>query len=316
MCIGKLAVAYMRWDTGRHDRARIASQTPPPGVSVREYVYLDDGDPMHKLNVYRPEGESGTLPLIVNVHGGAWAYGDKDLNAYYCMYLASKGFCVVGMGYRLMPDVTLKEQVRDVIASMDFICDHREELGADVGRVMLSGDSAGGHLSSLALSVMLSPELAARYGVTPPDMTVRCLVMSHPVCEVHSVLLDAEGKPAKGGGAVQRVFEKLMFGAHPRDNDIYDFSAFTQYSRGVRFPYVMLIGCERDVYSRHSLLLSDLFAELEREGRCEKFLFDFVPAAEETRKLRHVYNIVRYEWEEPKRVNDLSLGFFVKSISD
>ena len=85
----------MRWDTGRHDRARIASQTPPPGVSVREYVYLDDGDPMHKLNVYRPEGESGTLPLIVNVHGGAWAYGDKDLNAYYCMYLASKGFCVV-----------------------------------------------------------------------------------------------------------------------------------------------------------------------------------------------------------------------------
>ena len=106
-----------------------------------------------------------------------------------------------------------------------------------------------------------------------------------------------------------------MFGAHPRDNDIYDFSAFTQYSRGVRFPYVMLIGCERDVYSRHSLLLSDLFAELEREGRCEKFLFDFVPAAEETRKLRHVYNIVRYEWEESKRVNDLSLGFFVKSIS-
>ena len=45
-----------------------------------------------------------------------------------------------------------------------------------------------------------------------------------------------------------------------------------------------------------------------------RFVFDYVPAAEETRKLRHVYNIVHYEWRESMRVNDLSLEFFCESM--
>lgn len=37
-------------------------------------------------------------------------------------------------------------------------------------------------------------------------------------------------------------------------------------------------------------------------------------ADDETRRLRHVYNIVRYEWAESGRVNDLSLAFFRESM--
>ena len=99
MLVAGLFAKYVRYDTKRHDDVRIARQTPPAGAEVREYDYLPDGDPMHKLNFYRPEGREGVLPLIVNVHGGAWVYGDKDLNKYYCMYLASKGYCVMGMSF-------------------------------------------------------------------------------------------------------------------------------------------------------------------------------------------------------------------------
>lgn len=316
MCLEKLAAAYIRYDTGRHDRVRIASQTPPAGVGAEEYAYLPDGDSMHILNFYRPEGADAgkKLPLIVNIHGGAWVYGDKDLNKYYCMYLASKGFCVTGMSYRLMPDVTLKEQVQDVFAALNWTADNAARLGADVSEVMLTGDSAGGHLASLALAAMLSPGLAERYGVKVPDMNVRCLVMSHPVCEVHSVLRGKDNGPARHGKLVQHVFDRLLFGPKPRGNAVYGASAFTEYSEGVTFPPVMLIGCERDVYARHSLFLADEFAKLEKEGRCPRFLFDFVKADDETRRLRHVYNIVRYEWAESCRVNDLSLAFFRESM--
>ena len=44
MCVGKLAVRYIRTSTAKYDAKRIARQTPPEGVSVREFAYLDDGD--------------------------------------------------------------------------------------------------------------------------------------------------------------------------------------------------------------------------------------------------------------------------------
>ena len=147
MLLSKLTAEVIRRNTKKYDDLRIAKQTPPAGVSVEVFDYLPDGDPMHKLNVYRPEETSGVLPVIVNIHGGAWVYGDKDLNKYYCMYLASKGFLVMGMSYRLMTAVTLKEQVQDVFASVCFLADNAEKLGADTDNVMLSGDSAGGHLN-------------------------------------------------------------------------------------------------------------------------------------------------------------------------
>ena len=295
MLLSKLTAEVIRRNTKKYDDLRIAKQTPPAGVSVEVFDYLPDGDPMHKLNVYRPEETSGVLPVIVNIHGGAWVYG-------------------MGMSYRLMTAVTLKEQVQDVFASVCFLADNAERLGADAENVMLSGDSAGGHLASLAASIMASPELAAAYGVRVPALSVKCLVMSHPVGEVHSVMLNKHLRPSLGGGAVQRIFDGILFGKKRKKHEVYGLSAFTEYSRGLTLPPTLLIGCERDVYVRHSLLLSRLFEDMVKEGRCPRFVFDYVPAAEETRKLRHVYNIVHYEWRESMRVNDLSLEFFLESV--
>lgn len=314
MLLSKLTAEIIRRNTKKYDDMRIAKQTPPAGVSVEVYDYLPDGDSMHKLNVYRPEEVSGKLPVIVNIHGGAWVYGDKDLNKYYCMYLASKGFLVMGMSYRLMTAVTLKEQVQDVFASMCFLADNAERLGADTENVMLSGDSAGGHLASLAACIMRSPELAAVNGVKVPALSVKCLVMSHPVGQVHSVMLDKHLRPSRAGGAVQRIFDGILFGKERKKHEVYAHAAFTEYSAGLTLPPTLLIGCEHDVYVRHSQLLSRLFEDMVGEGRCPRFVFDYVPAAEETRKLRHVYNIVHYEWRESMRVNDLSLEFFRESM--
>ena len=282
MLLSKLTAEIIRRNTKKYDDMRIAKQTPPAGVSVDVYDYLPDGDSMHKLNVYRPEEVSGKLPVIVNIHGGAWVYGDKDLNKYYCMYLASNGFLVMGMSYRLMTAVTLKEQVQDVFASMCFLADNAERLGADAEKVMLSGDSAGGHLASLAACIMRSPELAAVYGVKVPALSVKCLVMSHPVGQVHSVMLDKHLRPSRAGGAVQRIFDGILFGKERKKHEVYAHAAFTEYSAGLTLPPTLLIGCERDVYVRHSQLLSRLFEDMVGEGRCPRFVFDYVPAAEET----------------------------------
>lgn len=103
-CAEKVARGMAR-SMAKNDAKHKAGQTLPKGVDVEEYVYIDDGDNMHKLNVYRPSNIKNTLPLIIDIHGGAWVYGDKELNKGMCMYYASLGYCVAGMSYRLVPDV-------------------------------------------------------------------------------------------------------------------------------------------------------------------------------------------------------------------
>lgn len=39
------------------------------------------------LDVYRPKGQEGRLPVIVSVHGGGWVYGNKEIMQFYCMSL-------------------------------------------------------------------------------------------------------------------------------------------------------------------------------------------------------------------------------------
>ena len=73
----------------KHDKKYKSGQPLPEGVETAEYDYLDDGHEMHKLNVYRPRNMGATLPLIIDIHGGAWVYGDKELNNGLCMFLAS-----------------------------------------------------------------------------------------------------------------------------------------------------------------------------------------------------------------------------------
>ena len=51
-------------------------------------------------------------------------YGDRELNQAYCMYLASQGWAVMGMSYRLLPEVDLREQIQDVFASFHWLERH------------------------------------------------------------------------------------------------------------------------------------------------------------------------------------------------
>ena len=96
-----------KWrENGRKDALRLARQPRPEGVAAETgLAYLPDGDPMHTLNLYRPEGARGPLPTVVDIHGGGWMYGDRELNRTYCMALAAQRYAVTGMSYRLPPQV-------------------------------------------------------------------------------------------------------------------------------------------------------------------------------------------------------------------
>lgn len=293
------------------DDAKFKSgQTLPSGVVVREFAYCGDGHAMHRLNVCLPETARGVLPLIVDIHGGAWVFGDKDLNLNLCMHLAAKGYCVVAPSYRLVPEVTLDEQIKDIFSALDFAAKHAEEWGADASQTMLTGDSAGGHLSSLALCICLDDALAKRYGVTPPPMTFSCLVMSHPVPEIHTILRNENGEPSKRYKIVQKIFDGAMFGRRPRRHTLFDISAFSEYSEGVHLPPVMLIGCERDTYVGHSRCVSKSLQDKVERGECDRFVLRFTDAAHEKTRLCHVYEVMYPDLPDSEATIGDMLRFF------
>lgn len=309
MSLANFAAKIMRRDMAYHDNKRIKKQHSEGGVEVREFDYLDDGNPMHRLNLYRPEGREGKLPLVFDIHGGAWVYGDKELNRLYCEYVARQGFAVVGISYTLLPDTDLRGQVGDVFAAAEFTRAHAEEWGADCDNVMLTGDSAGAHLSVLSYCVGQNPSLGELYGVGRLPLGVKCIVLSHGVCEVHGLLLGKNGKPLKAAAPAQRLMDRIMFGRKAKSSPVYGKSALSEVAEGIDFPPIMLIGCDRDVYLQHTLAMKTFF-----EKRAPRLLYHFYEG-EEGKRLGHVYNIMRPEWEEGKNANDASLRFFLESIA-
>ncbi|MDD7570724.1 MAG: alpha/beta hydrolase, partial [Faecalibacterium sp.] len=76
-----LANLYFKKCIQPKDEKRLAAQPAPGGVKELVNIrYVEDGHKLHLLDVYRPEEAEGKLPTIVDIHGGAWVYADKELN--------------------------------------------------------------------------------------------------------------------------------------------------------------------------------------------------------------------------------------------
>ena len=110
--------------------------------SVENISYAED-DKWHLLDVYHPRKATGPLPVILNIHGGAWVYGDKKVYAPYCMYLASRGFAVINASYRLAPRHTFPAPLEDVGKMVEWVFHHADEYGLDLSNFFFVGDSAG-----------------------------------------------------------------------------------------------------------------------------------------------------------------------------
>ena len=83
------------------DNKRIAAQIPDSGVvSVIDLPYTKSGIREHMLDIYYPENTSQPLPVIIDIHGGGWIYGCKEINRNFCLRLAKKGFIVASINYR------------------------------------------------------------------------------------------------------------------------------------------------------------------------------------------------------------------------
>ena len=149
----------------------------PQGVIFEaDIAYAKDKNKAHRLDRYRPKGkETQILPVIINVHGGGLLLGNKEFNKYFCALLSKKGFLVYSMEYRLIPDCTFFDQLRDIFLAMDFVKEHAAADGGDLSHVYLVGDSGGACLATYANAIQNSKKIAKAAGVKPSGLKVHAL---------------------------------------------------------------------------------------------------------------------------------------------
>ena len=133
---------------------------PTDGVAVTHDVAYADG-PRHTMDIYRPPGAVGQMPLVVFVHGGNWRTGDKAMYPFVALPLAARGAVVAVPDYRLYPDVQFPGFVDDTARAVAWAAAHAAEFGADGGRVFLVGHSAGAYNVAM---LAVDPGFLARAG--------------------------------------------------------------------------------------------------------------------------------------------------------
>ena len=280
----------------RGDIKRKSHQTPTPGI--KEYddlAYIDDGERMHKLDIYCPVGTKGKLPVIIDVHGGGWVYGDKELNKYFCLDIAARGFTVVNISYRLVPDTTVFGQIRDIFAALHWLEENAKKYPCDMNNVFIVGDSAGGHLAALTAAISKSKEYRNVYNVKPISFDFRAVGC---ICAVTNMDMFI-----KAPVPLLRQYGKMMFGQNLKDRKLY-YTSFKNLVTVRDLPPFYVCSSKQDIYSFQSLHLDRVLTANNREH-----MFRFWGKIPE-RALPHVFNVTNPEWEQSIETNDEMTDFF------
>ena len=217
--------------------------------SVENISYAED-DKWHLLDVYHPRKATGPLPVILNIHGGAWVYGDKKVYAPYCMYLASRGFAVINASYRLAPRHTFPAPLEDVGKMVEWVFHHADEYGLDLSNLFFVGDSAGAHLATAYTAIQLNEAYAKKFpGIQvakssiPKGLLLNCGVF------------DMEAEWKKQGRALTPFLTDLL-GEKPTVESVKQMSPAQFITSD--FPSVHLTTSNGDFLRKHSYRLKEV----------------------------------------------------------
>jgi acetyl esterase/lipase len=178
---------------------------------ARGVMYSREGRRRLKLDIYMPAAPAdGPRPAIVQVHGGGWIIGSRHEQAIPLLtHMSANGWVGFNIDYRLSPRATWPDHIVDVKRAIAWVREHAEEYGVDPSFVVITGGSAGGHLSALAALTANDP--AFQPGFEDADTSVAACAPFYGVYD----MVDEDGLHLK---AVHRVLERLVFKSSKRDD--------------------------------------------------------------------------------------------------
>lgn len=237
------------------DRATVAGIAPAEAPMIRSFaplptyigrrsrlrakgvVYGPDAK-RNRLDIWaKPDlGPGDRAPVLVQIPGGGWVYGDSRHQAYPLMdRLREAGWVCVPISYRLSPKATWPDHIVDVKRALAWVKDNIAEYGGDPDFVVITGGSAGGHLCAMAA---LTPnEAEFQPGFENADTSVQAAVPFYGVYD----LLDWNGR---GGPAhnIRHVEKHVLKKSPTTDPDLWRRASPVSWAGADAPPMMILHG--------------------------------------------------------------------------
>src|SRR5215470_5967515 len=106
--------------------------------------------PREALDIYAADKPGG--PVLVYMHGGYWRSGNKEDNCNFVPTFTQRGATVALVEYDLCPQVTVTDIVRQTRTAIGWVYKNIVRYGGNPAKIFVSGHSAGGHLTAMALA--------------------------------------------------------------------------------------------------------------------------------------------------------------------
>lgn len=293
MYVSKLGVLVWRYLFESGDKKRLAKQVQDlSDLQIRrDIAYVPDGDQGHLFDIYELPDLPADAPVVVNIHGGGLFASYKEVNANFNYEWARLGYRTVSISYRRIPETTLWHQVDDVMAAVRYLAAHADELGLNLDRCYLTGDSAGALLALFVLTLSGSPQLRTDFGIAETGVTFRAAGLV-------SIMLDTQRKD------LMRAISNVVCGKEDAGRPYEPFLRSPSLLMVAPLPPVLLVTSEEDLIRKDSLKLDGLLTAAGVEHK----LLDFAKGAE--RQLIHVFSVSYPMYPESKQVFAQMNAFF------
>lgn len=202
---------------------------------VPNVTYLTASGYEDKLDVYQRRGATTPQPTVVYFHGGFWVAGTKEGSQLSLLPWMEMGYQVVNVEYRLGKVALAPAAVEDALCAMRFLATQAKTYNIDTNHIIVTGESAGGHLSlamgTIPESAGLDRQCQSAVAIPRPAAVVNFF----GIAEVNDVI----------DGPNKRTAAMQWFGSMPNRKEVADRVSPINYVRA-GLPPIMTIHGDKD----------------------------------------------------------------------
>jgi len=166
-------------------------------IVVEDVEYLRHGASPLLARIFRPRG-AASLPMVVDLHGGAWCRGDRLSDTAINEALARSGVVVAALDFRMPPVAAYPASLADIHYGIRWLKTRAASLGGRADLLGLLGVSSGAHQGMLLAMRPDDPRYAALPLAGGADARVGCVVLCWPVIDPLARYRYAKALKAKG----------------------------------------------------------------------------------------------------------------------
>jgi acetyl esterase/lipase len=240
--------------------AYVAAQSTTPSLLTiadrywmqPDVVYGGANNTALKLDIWYPRDNPNPTPTVIFIHGGGWIFGSKEGAVYQLLPYLEKGWRAVNVEYRMAGNSLAPGSVEDTRCALRWVFRNAKQYNFDTTKIVLTGQSAGGHLS---LITGILPEgtpldnrcyADAKYGDVP--MKVAAIVNWYGIADVNDLI----------AGPNLKNYAAMWMGSMPNAAEVAKSVSPLTYVRSGLPPIITIHGDKDDVVPyAHATRLKD-----------------------------------------------------------